>query len=298
MAAAADSAAFSLGPTDRIVLAYAIALGALAALCGAPALLAAICGLAAAVVAIARLASVSRACSVVHDFAVVVFIPVLYGINGPIVAAANPTRWDAELAALDRAWFGALPAAWIGLWGRPVWLTEVASILYATFYVIPLAIAVVLYRSHRRAEFHSFVFAVAATFLASYAGYLLAPAAGPRVAPGDETTLGGAAMGAWLQVFLHFFEWNRLDAFPSGHTALALVYLSLGWRLLPQWRWRLPLAVATVGIVFSTVYLSLHYIVDLVAGAMLAAVMVAVSPVLYRFLLRNGPAPLAVPTGL
>jgi membrane-associated phospholipid phosphatase len=38
----------------------------------------------------------------------------------------------------------------------------------------------------------------------------------------------------------------------------------------------------TAGIVFSTVYLSLHYVVDLVAGALLAAAMPLVLPVLWR----------------
>ena len=292
---AAEDRAIALAPADRLVLAYTIALGALAGLCAVRVfVIVAIAALAAAVVLIARLASVSRVWSLIHDFAVVAFVPVLYGITGPVAAAVNPARWDAQLAALDRAWFGELPAAWIGLWGRPAWLIEVASGLYATYYVIPLAIAVALYRANRRAEFDSFVFAVAATFVASYAGYLLAPATGPRVVPGHGTAPGGQAMGAWLQSFLDFFEWNRLDAFPSGHTALTLVYLVLGWRLLPHWRWRVPLAAAAVGIVFSTVYLSLHYVVDLLAGAILAALVLAVTPALHRFLLRSESPPRAV----
>jgi membrane-associated phospholipid phosphatase len=281
------SSSKSLGPTDRIAFAYAIALGALAALSGAqpPALVVVAATFAAVVVAIARRASVSRRWGVVHDFAVIGFVPVLYELSGPVVAEVNSRRWDEHLAALDRAWFGALPAAWVGLFGRPDWLIEAASILYASYYLIPIAIAVALYRQDRRAEFHAFVFTVTATFLASYCGYFLAPAAGPRVAAGDVSVLGGEAMGGWLRAFLAFFEWNHLDAFPSGHTSLSLVYLALGWRLVP--RWRLPLAAATVGIIFSTVYLSLHYVVDLVAGAMVAAVMLVAGPVLYRFLLGD-----------
>jgi hypothetical protein len=38
----------------------------------------------------------------------------------------------------------------------------------------------------------------------------------------------------------------------------------------------------TVGILFSTVYLSLHYVTDLIAGAMLAAAMPLVLPPLRR----------------
>ncbi|HKA15790.1 MAG TPA: phosphatase PAP2 family protein [Myxococcota bacterium] len=284
MTTAATGEATSLGATDRIALAYAIVLAALAAICRVrpPALLLAISLFVAGVVAVARLASVSRAGRVVHDFAPIAFVIALFGFSAPVVAAVNPTRWDARLAALDRAWFGALPALWVGLWGRPEWLTEVASILYASYYAIPIAIAVALYRRGRRADFEFFVFAAVATFLASYIGYLLTPALGPRAPAAREAPFDGYAVSAWLQAFLRSAEWNQLDAFPSGHVALSLVYFALGSRLLP--RWRLPLAGLTAGIVFSTVYLSLHYVVDLLAGGIVAAVMLPVSSALYRVL--------------
>jgi membrane-associated phospholipid phosphatase len=45
-------------------------------------------------------------------------------------------------------------------------------------------------------------------------------------------------------------------------------------------------------IVFSTVYLSYHYVIDVVAGATFAAVMLSVSPRLERVLARLGePSP-------
>src|SRR5262245_25134073 len=260
--AATTDEAPSLGPTDRIALAYAFALAAVAvgSRAQATALLLSIAALAAGAVAIARLEIVSRAGRVVHDFAAVAYIPVLFLLSGLLISEANPLRWDAPLAELDRAWFGGLREAWVGLLGRPEWLTETASILYASYYPIPIAIAVALYRGDRRADFEWFVFAVVATFLASYLGYFLAPAVGPIAPAAHEPAIRGDAMSAWLGNFLRLFERSHIDAFPSGHTALALVYLVLGWRLLP--RWRLALAVLCAGIVFSTVYLSLHYVVD------------------------------------
>jgi len=76
------------------------------------------------------------------------------------------------------------------------------------------------------------------------------------------------------------------DAFPSGHTTVSLVYLACGWRLFPRWRGALVVVVA--GIVFSTVYLSLHYVIDVVAGVALAALLPPVLPVLRRW---TWPAP-------
>jgi membrane-associated phospholipid phosphatase len=54
----------------------------------------------------------------------------------------------------------------------------------------------------------------------------------------------------------------------------------LGWRLFP--RWRIPLLLIVAGIVFSTVYLSLHYVVDLVAGAVLGPLALAAAPRVHR----------------
>jgi membrane-associated phospholipid phosphatase len=86
----------------------------------------------------------------------------------------------------------------------------------------------------------------------------------------EQQVLGGGTFSARVRDFLRAAEVNQLDAFPSGHTALSLVYLGYGWRLFPSWKVRIPLAVSVAGIVFATVYLSLHYVVDLFAGALLA----------------------------
>ena len=200
-----------------------------------------------------------------HDFFPIAGVLATFNLSGPVIAAANPTRWDVTFAAWDRALFGALPALWIGLLGRPAWLTDAASIVYCSYYVIPVAMGIALYRADRLAEFEEMVFAVVATFLVSFVCYLAAPALGPRV-PADQAAavLGGGAVSEAVRWFLHTFEGNELDAFPSGHTALSLIFLGFGWRLFP--RWRVLLAALVAGIIFSTVYLSLHYVVDVVAG--------------------------------
>ncbi len=63
--------------------------------------------------------------------------------------------------------------------------------------------------------------------------------------------------------------------------------MGIGWRALPAAR--ALLALVAVGIVFATVYLSYHYVVDVLAGAVLALAV----PYLCRWLRRVlGPQPL------
>jgi membrane-associated phospholipid phosphatase len=272
-----------LQPVDRLTLAFIAALGAiaLARLPRPGTTVVALVVLAAAVVATAASATASRSRAFIHDFFPVVSIVCIFSLCGPLIEVASPARWDDTLAEIDRALFGTLPAVWHGFLGRPWWLTDAASIAYVSYYVIPVAVAGTLWRRRRAAEFERFVFAVVATFFASYVGYFLMPASGPRVPREIEAAvLGGGRLSAAVRDFLHVFELNRLDAFPSGHTAIALVYTAMAWRLLPAWR--LPLVVALVGMLFATVYLSLHYVVDLVAGALLAGLMPALLPPLRR----------------
>jgi membrane-associated phospholipid phosphatase len=232
----------------------------------------------------------SAAARAVHAFFPLPVAIAIFNLAGPLIGAANPARWDATFAAADLALFGPLAPAWRAALGRPAWLTDLASVLYCSYYVIPVAMAVALYARRRQAEFDELAFGIIATLLASYVGYFLFPTSGPRVPAADELrVLGGGAVSAWVRDFLRVAEVNQLDAFPSGHTALSLVFLYYGWRMFP--RLRVPLVAAAAGIVFATVYLSLHYVVDLLGGAALAPVVIRMAPAARR-VLGEAPDPL------
>lgn len=230
-----------------------------------------------AVVATAAWGTRSPVGRVAHDFFPIAMIFAVFNLAGPIVAAANPRRWDGVLASADERFFGNLAVAWRDALGRPAWLTDLASLAYVSFYFVPLAIAIALYRSRPRREFDAFVFALMTAFFLPYVGYLAFPAYGPRVSAG---VLGGGRMTTIVQAILHAVEINRLDAFPSGHTTVSLTFLVLGARSFP--RWRVPLMAVVAGILFSTVYLSLHYLVDLLAGALVAAIVPGAATLLAR----------------
>lgn len=276
--------ALPLQAVDRLLLAFLAALSAVAAVTHPQPmpLLASAAGLAGTVLLGAALGMREGWGRVVHGFAPLPVIITAFNLCGPVIEHANPARWDAALAALDLQIFGSLVGAWRNALGRPALLTDLASIAYASYYVIPFTMAVALWRRRRKADFENLVFTMVGTLLASYASYFLFPALGPRVPPQLEAeVLGGGRVSAAVRAFVALSEGNRLDAFPSAHTALSLVFLVHGFRLFPRWRWRVPLAVAVAAIIFSTVYLSWHYIIDIAAGAAFAVlVLVVVLPLL------------------
>lgn len=242
--------------------------------------------MAASVVVAARLRARSRTLDFLHAFLPVPILGMLINLIGPVIAQMNPVRWDVELANLDRQLFGRMATGWRNAAGRPVWLCEAASLAYASYYVLPVASAVVLWARRRSEEFDRYIFALGAALVASYAAYFAAPATGPRVPDAlAQAQLGGAQLSAALRSFLHAAERNQLDAFPSGHTAVSIVFLAQAWTMFP--RQRLPFAAAVAAIIFSTVFLSLHYVVDVAAGAALAVAVLGLLRPMSRSAVRS-----------
>lgn len=229
-----------------------------------------------------------RAWRLVRDFAPGAVVLGVFLLLQPLVAAVNGHRWDATLAGLDTRWFGALADRWRGAFGRPTAFTEVVYLAYASFYLLPLTVAVLGRRRLGPEGFERLVFTLLLGFYLSFLGYFLWPAEGPRVPPAlASARLGGGALSAAVRAFLDRAELTTLDAFPSGHTALSLLAAGLATRPFPKsapllWAWALA-------IVFATVYISVHYVVDVVAGLALAPLTVLLAAPLHR-LLGGAPA--------
>jgi membrane-associated phospholipid phosphatase len=199
-----------------------------------------------------------------------------------LIHAIHPTDFDSALAALDRRTFGANPVSWVQQFARP-WVTEVLQLAYASFYLFPLGLMFVLYASGRSREFQESQFGMLLCFFLSYFGYLLVPALGPRFIAEDVAT---APQGLWLsrllQDSLNFLEraGSMRDAFPSGHTAVAIMVQRYAFRWF-GWR-AFRLVPLTAALLVSTVYLGYHYVVDVFAGALLAFLSLAATALIRR----------------
>ncbi len=262
---------------DRLALAVLLALIVLASLGKRPSsqLLGTMLVVFAGMLALPILGARSRTWRVVHELSPIGWVPVLFNLCGPTIVALNPARWDAALVESDAYLFGGLVHAWRNLLGRPDWLTDLASVAYGSFYFVPMAVAFTHYLRKDMAEYGRSILAIQLAFYLPFIGYFAMPALGPRVPAAEEAAvLGGGAISAGLRAFLRAGEVNVLDAFPSGHTSVSVTSLILAWRSLP--RSRALFAVWCTSIVFSTVYLSLHYVTDLAAGIAVAVVSVAI----------------------
>jgi membrane-associated phospholipid phosphatase len=214
------------------------------------------------------------------DFYPAAFIPILYETLGPVIAAARGGPRDEILIAADRALFGRDVTVWLERFVRPA-LTNFFYLSYTSYYFISLALGIVLYLRSRR-DLARLIFTLTVCYYVSYAGYFAVPALGPRFALAASQTvpLETTALSASIARTLDELEHTKFDVFPSGHTMIAVTVLLVAFRRARDVFWAL-LPIATC-LILSTVYCRYHYVVDVIAGTILAVATVPLGDALYE----------------
>ncbi|MEO8436659.1 MAG: phosphatase PAP2 family protein [Pyrinomonadaceae bacterium] len=192
---------------------------------------------------------------------------------------------DAALARIDYAVLRVHPTVWIERLHNPL-LTEYLQIVYSFFIPALLVVALIIWRRRRVDEFRRYAFLISLGFLVSYLFYFLVPARGPRflLSHLQQSELSGVWMFERVRNLLDRLEGIHYDCFPSGHTLLTLLAWWSSRRISRLFFF--VFTIFTVSQVFSTVYLRYHYVVDLVAGAVFAIVILVTRRHLYRALAK------------
>ena len=215
------------------------------------------------------------------------FVASCYKEMAMFIRAVRTSDADQWLADLDFRIWGAHPSVWLERVHTPA-LTEFLQLVYTLFIPAVLYVAWALWRKGRTRDFQYYAFLIALGFLASYIGYILVPARGPRflLKHLQHFPLQGLWLFQTMQNGLDRLESAHYDCFPSGHTELTI----LAWwgsRMVSNRWFRIYLAYTPL-IIFATVYLRYHYSVDLVAGMITAAVLIFTAPMLYQKLSPKG----------
>jgi membrane-associated phospholipid phosphatase len=202
----------------------------------------------------------------------------LLGANGGTPTELLQQHWCALPCTVD------VPAHWYDTF---------FSLVYSTHFVTGLSVAGFLWLRHRE-EFHPFMRRYVTINYCALAIYFLYPMAPPWLAaqegrlPSSVHRLTGRGLGQ--QVSGHISTTltglsNPTAAMPSLHTGVATLIALYGvWRLSSPYRWLLllyPLAMGT-----TLVYFGEHYVVDLLAGVLLAALVMTLMPFYERWRLR------------
>lgn len=228
-----------------------------------------------------------------------------------LVSSVRHVLYDEALMRLDLLLFPQHPTLWLEQFvtpGRTAWF----SFFYLSLYLYPLVSGGLLYLSGRLSDFRQFMLTFTVIGLIGYLGYLCVPVIGPRyyferyyhVALSSGQALPATAdLRAWLHApfsaIADRLSYDRAIAsgearncFPSLHTAWALVVLIFSWKKMRWLFWIYLFPVASL--LLSTLYLRFHYVVDLIAGAILAVAGAHAIPRAERWWSRRA-APTAAP---
>ncbi len=272
-------------PADKVVIAYLIIIAALAVVFAerVNSWWQVIAGHALLIALIALMAKWSRGLFLMRGWYPIVLIPLLYKELEYLIPRIHPRDFDWQLAAIDHRIFGAHPTV---LLERVTWpmFTEILQLSYITYYFLPLILGGVLWIKGWFRRFHFLLFVVVLGFFLSYLGYIAVPATGPRFILADQQTipLSGVLVFDFLRHTLDRAEGITRDCFPSGHVELTLLVLYYAHRFHRRtfW-WLLPFGSA---LIVSTVYLRYHYVIDVIAGALLALAIILIAKPLYKAL--------------
>ncbi len=226
----------------------------------------------------------------------VLLVPVCFKQIGHLVPGIHPfadRAWDLRLHALDGRLFGDVPGFLRSIAWAP--LADAMMLGYLSYYFLPLVLGGALYARGETGKFREAATVLLLSWFVSYLGYFAIPAVGPHLAVDAARTpaLEGVVLaGPALRMILRL-EGSMPDAFPSGHALVAMVTLALAWRLRRPLFWGLlPFGAL---LVLATMYLRLHYVVDVLASVLLAPACWAGGRALHRLLdappATSSPAP-------
>jgi len=208
----------------------------------------------------------------VADFGPILPLLLVFDNLGPFVLGAGSVDLDPILVAADRLLFGGDPTRLLEPYAGPL-LLDVLTVCYALYYFHPIVLGALLRQDDLRekspgARFPAYVFGMLLVFYVSYAGYFLVPAIGPRFTVPHDGPLPRGTVAKAIDDTLDRLETSRRNCFPSGHTMVTIaVLVEAARRSRRTFLAFLPFAT---GLVLATVFCRYHYVVDVLAGLVLA----------------------------
>lgn len=158
-----------------------------------------------------------------------------------------------------------------------------AGIFYLCWVPLPIVFGLWMYFSGRREAYLHFSLVFLLVNLLGFAIYYLHPAAPPwyvalhgfeavEGTPGDVAGLGRFDALTGLGIFdaLYARNSNVFAAIPSLHSAYTFIAFIYSVRYRTPLAWRIVLGIVTLGIWFTAVYTSHHYIIDVLCGILTA----------------------------
>jgi membrane-associated phospholipid phosphatase len=198
----------------------------------------------------------------------------LQGIAGYVANAGNAL----SLAGFDQSVWGFNLTGFVQSSFNSQDLTYVASFLYSLHFPLVIGSAVFFWYTDKK-TYTKYVYTLLLTSYLSLVTFVFLPTAPPWYSHVASNVVGNASgplsgFFNWIAQLSQAIESDKFAAFPSLHGAYAILFSYF----MIKSRFKLIVVVLpiTIGILFSTLYLGQHYLIDLVGGGLYAALSIVV----------------------
>lgn len=215
----------------------------------------------------------------IRKFYLLIFVYFIYNQTNTYITLINPNLYDELFIKIDHAICGDNPTHLTLQFANP-YLTEFLQFCYMTFFFMPIIHGIELHIRRKDTEFDLLLRNILFGFYLSYLLYFFLPAIGPRFVLHDFSTLSNELPGVFLTEFFRSVvntgggiinpaippevQVHR-DCMPSGHTMMTLINIYLAFKFRSKLRY--VFLIIGSGLIFATVYLRYHYVIDVIAGA-------------------------------
>ncbi len=266
--------------TDRITAGYLIIVAALVIVQrqqveGWAAIVAAHMALAAVILSLRRLpSSAPGAIKVLRDWYPVPLFGLLFKEVELLAAAIGNWSLTDRIQRLEQRIFGGQPAEYLSEALPWVPLSEYLHFSYISYLGFVPVVGGIWYVRGRRDAFRELILLFSATMAISYLFFITWPVDSPYYLLEPP---GAPLAGNFFYDLVHFVSDRggaRGGAFPSAHVSIACIVWLVAWshdRRLSLW-----LTPLVAGILLATVYGRFHYVLDVIAGVVLATSVFAI----------------------
>ncbi|HEU4579055.1 MAG TPA: phosphatase PAP2 family protein [Polyangiaceae bacterium] len=201
-------------------------------------------------------------------------IQATYFIMRGLLPVVNPGSLDLELHQLGMRWFGVEPALALQSWVSPATTEWFAFFYYGYFFVLGLHVIPIIFFGRNSRLLSEFALGLLLVLAVGQSLYLLVPGYGPAKGLPELFSVE-LPNGVWWHLVKELVAsaGAQKDIFPSIHTAAPsfILLFSFHNRAHLPYRYSWPLVAFFVfNIIVATMFLRWHWLVDIVAGLVLA----------------------------
>jgi membrane-associated phospholipid phosphatase len=202
------------------------------------------------------------------------FISILlsYEALAGIVGSFAASRAVFSLYPIDKLFWGFNLTGWVQSTFSSTTMTEVTSFFYTLHFPLVVVTSATLWY-FRRPLFGKYMVAMVITSYAALVTFILLPTAPPwyqGVAVDLYQSTGSSVLPNAMSSAISMIESDKFAAFPSLHTAYVLIFAYFMIKL--DRRLAFVAIPVTAAVLFSTLYLGQHYLIDLIGGAIYALI--------------------------